>query len=148
MFLSTLTGDYIRFKSQQRPAFIWGGVAPDSAHLCGDGGVEPLLGQIDLRDQAVMVGHVSQEDGVEGDDSIGQHAEAEQGEDQQLEATPLTQKGHLLVVVLHGGQSPGSCNGSDGDNKQRHSRRAETLQGGGTGKERFFWLSTSFLLTC
>lgn len=75
-----------------------------SAHLCGDGGVEPLLGQVDLRDQAVMVGCVSKEDGAEGDDSVGQHAEAEQGEDQQLEAAPLTQKGHLLAVIQHGGE--------------------------------------------
>lgn len=50
-----------------------------------------------------MVGGVSQEDGAEGDNSVGQHAEAEQGEDQLLEAAPLIQKGHLLVVILHGG---------------------------------------------
>lgn len=81
-------------------------VGPCNAHLSGNGGIEPLLGQIDLRDQAVMVGRVSQEDGAEGDDSIGQHAQAEQREDQQLEATPLTQKGDLLIVVLHGGWSP------------------------------------------
>lgn len=51
-----------------------------------------------------MVGCVSKEDGAEGDDSVGQHAEAEQGEDQQLEAAPLTQKGHLLSIILHGGK--------------------------------------------
>lgn len=75
-----------------------------SVHLCGDGDVKPLLSQVDLRDQAMMVGCVSKEDGAEGDDSIGQHAEAEQREDQQLEAAPLTQKGHLLVVVMHGNE--------------------------------------------
>lgn len=53
-----------------------------------------------------MVGGVSQEDGAEGDNSIGQHTEAKQGEDQLLEAAPLTQKGHLLVVILHGGGVP------------------------------------------
>lgn len=118
---------------------------PAGAHLCGDRGVEPLLGQVDLRDDAVMVGRVSKEDGAEGDDSIGQHAEAEQGEDQHLEAAPLTQEGHLLAVILHGDELLEAATAVAGaEIISRDTAGGQTLWR--AGKESVFWLSKPTLL--
>jgi len=61
----------------------------------------PVLGQVDLRNQAVVTGSVSQEDNRESE-SIGKNAGTEQEEDDLLETSPLAQKSDGVFVILHG----------------------------------------------
>lgn len=71
-------------------------------YLCRDDSLVPILGQVDLRNQAVVSGNVSHVNEREGTESIGKDAGTEQEEDNLLETSPLAQKSCGVIIVLHG----------------------------------------------
>lgn len=72
-----------------------------NTYLFRDNSTEPVLGQIDFWNQAVVMWDVSQEDARESHHSIWHDAGTEQEKDDRLEASPLTQKCYHPFIILH-----------------------------------------------
>ena len=70
-------------------------------YLYWDGSILPVLSEVNLWNQAVVSGSVSQEDNRENAKSIGYDADTEQDEDSLLEASPLTQKRCGVIIMVH-----------------------------------------------
>ncbi len=70
-------------------------------HLYWYDGFAAVCGQVDIRNNAVVIWYVSQEDKHESTESIRHDAGTEQEEDNLLEMSPLTQKGNRIGVILH-----------------------------------------------
>lgn len=70
-------------------------------YLFWDGGIAPILRQVNFRNQAVMVRSVGHEDNRENDDSIRHYAGTEQKKGDQLETSPLAQKSCGVLIIPH-----------------------------------------------
>lgn len=74
-------------------------------YLQRDDGIVPILGQVDLRNQAVVSGNVGHKDNRESTKSIGKDAGTEHEEDNLLETSPLTQERCGIIIILHSAKS-------------------------------------------
>lgn len=70
-------------------------------YLFRDGSIVPVVGQVNFRNQAVVVWNVSQEDDTERNCSIRHDARTEQEKNYLLETSPLPQKSCAVIIVCH-----------------------------------------------
>lgn len=97
------------------------------SYLYRDDDVEPVLGQVDLGDEAAVGGSVGQEDNGKSPESIGHDAGTEQEEDHLLEPTPLTQESYRGLKVLHGLPSRCRCPVCCASNERREKTHTYLL---------------------
>lgn len=70
-------------------------------YLFWDGGIVPVLCQVNFGNQAVVIRNVSQKDNTESNYSIRHVADTEQKKNDLLETSPLTQKSCGVIIILH-----------------------------------------------
>lgn len=70
-------------------------------YLFWDGGIAPVLREVNFRNQAVMIGSVGHEDNRENGDSIRHVDGTEQKKGDQLETSPLAQKSCGVIIIRH-----------------------------------------------
>ena len=71
------------------------------SHLYWYDGFIPVCSQVGVRNGAVVLRYVGQENQRERPESIGHDAGAEQEEDDLLEASPLTQESYGVSITRH-----------------------------------------------
>ncbi len=71
-------------------------------YLYRDDSIAPVLGQVNLRNKAMVSRNIGHKHKRESTKSIGEYAGTEQEEDDLLETSPLTQERCGVVIILHG----------------------------------------------
>lgn len=74
---------------------------PPLIYLFWNGGIVPVLAQIDHRNQAVVDRCISHKDNIESEYSIDHRAGTEHTKDHLLKSSPVTQKSCALLIIFH-----------------------------------------------